>query len=534
MVHVFKPLTILLGLLATSTASAAKAPEFQVPSFDYTRLVSGSTPEEVLAALKQDGIISLQQIPGYSSTRAAYLETAAKCAVAADEVNAEFLLRRTFADGTLRSTIRTVAGQELDVTAVNSTIGTHCPDYASVYQEFTSVLERAVSTLAVALDATGFTTTDGDAKTSSNRQLFGDAVRLDHFHAYEVPVSSRRLADNSSSSTVDDLSLPLHEDDGMFIVFPTPSFFSVSSDSSLVQLASDGEADSGLVIETHDHTRVRPVLHENELVVMVGTGFSQWVKASEALPAVMHGMRMPQVTVNSATERRLRAWFGKMTLLPSYQRMLNTDLSFEEHTNMTSRLLAQDAIANNAFSVGCAPGRKLEASATSECTYKSCTMKSSVSSMDESCDVVCNRSHSTDAATCAADCDCTTSSSSATTCWMLCVKNLDSCDTSLQSCSGQSLVCSSTPTPTTATPATTTATPATTTATPTTTTATPTTTTATPSSTTATPTTTTATPTTTTATPSTTTETPSTTTATPSSSTETPSTTTPSPTSAYC
>lgn len=455
---------LLLSLaLAALTVQAEQAPAFDVPSFDYATLTSGNTPSLVLDALKKDGIITLKNIPAYAATRELYLAEAAACAVAAKDANAQFLLHKELSGGVKRYTISTSSGQDVDTTTLAATEAT-CPGYAQIYGAFTGILERAVASLADTLDATTFTTQDGYANAISTRKLFGEAVRLDHFHAYEAPqtVAGRQL------SATDDLSLPLHEDDGMFIVFPTPAFYKVKSDKSLEAVAAGASAaDSGLVIETHDHKRVRPVLKADEVTVMVGTGFNKWVKTSDRLPAVTHGMQMPTVvsTPLAAKERLLRSWFGKMTLLPSYHRMLS-HMTFEQHANATARFLRQDA-AVDAMTIGCAPGRKLVASATPECSFKDCSTKAGAAAPSEGCSVVCNRNHDGDDALCASSCSCAVSAHRATTCWMLCVKDLDTCVTNDQVCSGQSLVCKATPAPTPAPTTQTPATPAPTTKTPT-------------------------------------------------------------------
>ncbi|KAE9055560.1 hypothetical protein PF010_g32107, partial [Phytophthora fragariae] len=169
-----------------------------------------------------------------------------------------------------------------------------------------------------------------------------DAVRLDHFHAYEAPsVRERRLTSAATStSNEDDLTLELHEDDGMFIVFATPAFYKVSSDgpkSTFEPVSAGGQDDSesGLIIQRRDGQRVRPVLKPDQVTLMVGTGYNRWVATSEQLPAVMHGVRMPAVETTES-QRLLRAWFGKMTLLPSYQRMLK-QMDFGVHANTTAR-----------------------------------------------------------------------------------------------------------------------------------------------------------------------------------------------------
>ncbi|GMF89461.1 unnamed protein product [Phytophthora fragariaefolia] len=107
--------TMLLGLVAMTMAGslptnlADKAPAFVVPNFDYETLSTENTPNDVLVALKKDGTISFTNVPSYAQVRRAYLDSAAACAVSAQEVNTEFLLHKTLSDGTNRYTIILVA-----------------------------------------------------------------------------------------------------------------------------------------------------------------------------------------------------------------------------------------------------------------------------------------------------------------------------------------------------------------------------------------------------------------------------------------
>ncbi|KAJ8566480.1 hypothetical protein ON010_g6642 [Phytophthora cinnamomi] len=397
---------------AVPTNLADKAPAFEVPTFDYETLATGNTPNDVLDALKKDGIISFNNVPSYAQVRRAYLDSAAACAVSAQEANAEFLLYKTLSDGTNRYTISTPSGQAADPNA--ATTHAACPGYSTVYNEFSSLLELVVLNVATTLDATDFTTKDGYGQAVTSRKLMTDAVRLDHFHAYEAPpVRERRLASAANpSSNEDDMTLELHEDDGMFIVFATPAFYKVSSDgtkrySTLESVSAGGKDDSesGLIIQRRDGQRVRPVLKPDQVTLMVGTGYNRWVGTSEQLPAVMHGMRMPEVET-TATQRLLRAWFGKMTLLPSYQRML-AQTDFDEHVNLTSQYVQQGYASDHQL-LGCAPGRHLLASADAECRFKECTAKPGKKKAAEpGCNLICN-SDDFSAAYCNERCNCTT------------------------------------------------------------------------------------------------------------------------------
>ncbi|GLE02640.1 hypothetical protein PINS_up011481 [Pythium insidiosum] len=463
--------SMVLGLAAATGAASVSAsssmsslPAFEIPSFDYASLLQGETPQRVLQALQTDGMVSLKNIPNYAGLRELYLRKAAECAgVQANVARDPFVQRKLFEDGTQRFTISSNAGRELKEqasTAALDEVDAKCPGYRALYEEFSEALEHAVNTFGAALDETAFTATDGH-KAISSRKLVSEAVRLDHFHAYEASAAELGSAESASASEAAhrrlELSLPLHEDHGLFIAMTAPKFFEVTERGELVERRLASAAGTGLMMERPSTgERVRPVMKEDEVVLMMGTGSSRWLKTSHDIPAVMHGMKMPEEMVGVAGRgrRALRAWFGKMTLLPAYQRMLrDSTVLFGTHTNVTTRYLLQNNEAD-LKSVGCAPGRRLAAS-DGMCTVRSCRTKSGETPPDEPCNTICNRSppRSTDRADCAASCTC--SSSSGEICWMLCVPYASGCSPTYQTCSGQNLVCPPTttaPPPTTAPP----------------------------------------------------------------------------------
>ncbi|TMW66666.1 hypothetical protein Poli38472_013978 [Pythium oligandrum] len=443
-------LSAALGLAsATQQANSLSAlPTFDVPAFDYPSIAQGENPARLLQALQTDGIIALRNIPNYANLRERYLRTAAECAgVTANVDHDMFVSRKLFDDGTKRYTISTNAGRELSGSAME--VDTTCPGYRQLYEEFSQTLEHAVNTFGSTLDQTSFTASDGQRSISS-RQLVSDAVRLDHFHAYEaVPSGPASAGVDGIHRQLEELSLPLHEDHGLFIAMSAPKFFDVGADRRLVERELS-ESASGLVIQTASGSRVRPVLKNDEVVIMMGTGASRWLQTSHSIPAVMHGMKMPEGSENGV--RSLRAWFGKMTLLPAYQRMLlSNGVSFEAHSNATTRFLLANQ-EDDLKTVGCATGRRLMAS-EGKCTLRVCKTKSGASAPAEGCSTICNRkNHSPDDETnCTKSCDCSDSSSPAERCWMLCVANLDtnSCPSDKQTCTGQDMTCTvPTPAPT--------------------------------------------------------------------------------------
>ncbi|KAF1781072.1 hypothetical protein JG687_00002049 [Phytophthora cactorum] len=448
-------------------AALEDVPSFTVPSFDYTSLQNGDAPDRMLQALERGGIIALRNIPNYANVRERFLASAVQCAVASEDTDdgARYLSTKQFHDGTRRLTLRAAAGRELmdtDTETLNA-MAANCPGHRELYEEFSSTLERAVDTFASVLDQTEFKMGDGERHVSA-RKLIGDAKRLDHFHAYEAaPASTTSTRRSLSAQEIErDLSLAMHEDHGLFIAMAAPKFFSVSTNENIHERRLTSDA-SGLVIGAAELDEiVRPDLKDDELVLMMGTGASRWLETSHHLPAVMHGMRMPEEMVwddeSTPGQRNLRAWFGKMTLLPSYQRLLETKMDFDEFTNRTTRhLLASGDTNDDLKAIGCAGGRHLVESEGS-CTYSICTLRPGMEKPPTvGCSQACNYHTEFFDAKCEKKCDCTSTTTQADVCWMLCVARLpvNECALEDQQCSGLKIIClpNSTDSNTTATPA---------------------------------------------------------------------------------
>ncbi|KAH7491676.1 hypothetical protein KRP22_002855 [Phytophthora ramorum] len=468
MLRGFKVAFACAVVAAVADAALEDVPSFAVPSFDYGSLQEGDAPGRMLNALERGGVIALKNIPNYANVRERFLQSAVQCAIASENTDEglRYLSTKQFHDGTRRLTLRAAAGRELldtDRDSLNA-MAANCPGHRELYEEFSGTLERAVDSFAAALDQTEFTMGDGERPISA-RKLIGDAKRLDHFHAYEAapgaPSSSRRSL--SAEDIERDLSLAMHEDHGLFIAMAAPKFFSVDAQDGGIRerrLKSDA---SGLVIGAAELDEiVRPELKADELVIMIGTGASRWLETSHHLPAVMHGMRMPEEMVwddqATAGQRNLRAWFGKMTLMPSYQRLLESKMYFDEFTNRTTRHLMATGSADDLKAVGCAGGRHLVESEGS-CTYSICTLKPGVEKPPTvGCNQACNYHTEFFDAKCEKKCDCTGTTTQADVCWMLCVARLpvSTCALEDQECSGLKMICSANATNATTAPAATT------------------------------------------------------------------------------
>lgn len=423
---------ILLALAAAAAVSAATDLDaFEVPAFDFAALHTASP--EVLQALQADGIIALKNIPLYADLRATYLEEATKCALAASVSGENFLQHKTLQDGTERFTISTTSGKEL-ATAADDTRA-RCPGYVNAYRSLSELVELAVAALGKSLDATPFQITSHTSLSGSD--LLTDSVHLDHFHAYEASPSAVARDEEL-------LSLELHTDNGMLIAMTAPKYFDVSATGATVtpKALASTTYESGLLIENRAGKLVKPTLKEDELVLMVGAGFQEWIRTTPSLRAVPHAMKYPRLSAGS--DRLIRAWFGKMMLMSLEERMLNVGMTFGEFAKTTQRyLLGVDDHhmdhESGFASLACPHGRRLHEN-DKACVVKQCFPKPG-KDPELPCSIQCNMSPTSRPGAdriCEENCECTVkpSNTNATYCWMLCVEQLpeDVCGSAGQRC----------------------------------------------------------------------------------------------------
>ncbi|GMF11226.1 unnamed protein product [Phytophthora lilii] len=435
------PFAMLRGLfllLLAPLGAALQPRDFRVPPVDFTQLSSAAGNAhnaDLLAKLQANGIVALQNVPSFAALRKEYFRTAATCAVQAQRKGAEFLLHRQLRDGTNRYTVSLESGRLLTETLDQSPeLLRLCPEYAEIHAAFSAAVELAVANVGSALDATQkfHVVAEQGAVAMTARKLLEESVHLDHFHAYEA---ARNLGDGritDADINVADMSLELHTDNGLMIAMSAPEYFEVQTSGELQHKDTEGK-DAGLFIQLANGDIVRPVLQPDELILMLGSGIDDWIKTSPPLHSVLHGMRYPRtvsvVGGDGQGNKLLRSWFGKMILLEAHQVMDNTGLTFGQYANQTTRyLVQQEAEDHQTFgAVACPPQRHLAASDNS-CSLKICSLKSSASASEltYSCQITCNHDSTSDAASCEKYCDCEASTSSATTCWMLCVENFSS------------------------------------------------------------------------------------------------------------
>lgn len=424
------------ALLAAVAASAACAhDELRVPSIGFHALALGG---DAASALQTHGVVTLAGVPGYASLRREFLRVAAECAWqrrASDTRTG--VLYRQLADGTERFTISAVDG-------VDGLGATDCPEYQQRKQFFGDVVTRALDQFSAAFDASVTATAPGGAKL---REIVSEARMMDHFHAYVPAPHVNTTSCQSTKAELDagarkahtadrdsKFALNMHSDSGLFIAMSAPMFFEVAPGENMLREIANPDPDSGLLIKLEDGSVVRPVQPEDELTVMVGDGFSTWVQLPVKIPAVVHGMLMPQTCLDDT--QVVRSWFGKMVLLSESATMLNTGMEFAAY----SRQLGESVESGSAFpahfaSVACPAQRRLEENA---CSYRVCHPFTPLATREQ-CDFWCN-THTMDpgrdfASDCQKNCVCSHHLVKENTfsCWMSCFETDDMC-TGEQTC----------------------------------------------------------------------------------------------------
>ncbi|KAL0586778.1 hypothetical protein ABG067_003622 [Albugo candida] len=375
------------------------------------------TPQNMLLALERDGILALRNIPNYQRIRDAYFEIATKCVLEAKpEDSQSFVSSKTFGDGTQRATISSEAG--LNLNSAGFLADAACPGYRDRYLDFSRALENAVNTFAQALEKSSFEIYDQD-QLISIREMINEATRLDHFHLYEGTeneVEANPTSNHAHRLSSEELSVSLHEDRGLFIVMASPQFSRASKQGRLNSMQVEPD-DRGLIIQQGDGQFVRPILHDAEIVIMMGTGATEWLRTSHILPPVTHGMKM--LTYPSVSEERVtRAFFGKMILLPLYQRVSPSRFTFAEILNKTYRHVSGIDILEPK-EIGCASSRQLVEAAKPCYVQVSCEAKADFPKTD--CSTICNRNHTDDAEKCKKYCQGCQNGGIGNIVWMQCI-----------------------------------------------------------------------------------------------------------------
>lgn len=458
----------LLCLLAASLASAAAHEALELPAVDFGGLREDGA---LLDKLQRLGTVAVRDIPGYSELRRRYLAAAAACVCAHRSTTGqqEGVLYRVMDDGTERYTMLSLQGER------DPLPDAICPEFHAAKREFSALVERAVEELSAAIDGRiadtyGETQAAFAADAASLSAVVSSGRHMDHFHAYMPRDSDESpfypAADPSSYTS---WTLNMHSDLGVFIAMAPPAYYEVVEDDKQETLRpiENPDPDSGLVIKKPTREIVRPEQRPDDLIVMVGDGFSAWTGLPVSIPAVIHGMVMP-ATCHSRPI--VRAWFGKMVLPSQDFTLRSTNETFGVFTDRVNEYFsdlgthAQRSLSEpeGFASVACS-AMASASSATSmrrlldapTCAYRLCEP---ILNPDykESCSFWCNLARTaTNANNCAKHCRCSQNllSENVFMCWSGCFEFINDCDQHYQTCIGDTndatgyatVNCSSTP-----------------------------------------------------------------------------------------
>jgi len=424
----------------------ANAKEFEVPTLTFDSLVSGEA-ETIVTHLKNTGLVSISDIPDFSNARQEYLLDATQCILIEETKQSSEMVHKMLADGTTRLTFSTRSGPHGIPPALQQ-----CPGYEISLKKLSDIVEKVTMLFAKAIDAntrvekndaSAYNNLVGDVSDSLNEnmtlsQIVESAYHLDHFHTY-IPTERKNSLSQRS------ISVEMHSDAGLFIAMIAPEFF-IKGNGHVQVINNQPILSSGLFIKSHEGDFLNPVLKRDELVFMVGEGFSSWISFAPKLKPVLHGMAMPLMFEGGIPilPGTVRSWYGKMILLPPNFKMKNTNMFFSDYVNATTSYTANPSGTNTKMfsSLACPAGRVLMASDYQSCAVQSCH-STNATKTDAQCNSMCNLQMAPDQANCKKYCSCTPSGKNGTICWMLCIQNLQCYGAGLQRCNHdkQQLTC---------------------------------------------------------------------------------------------
>jgi hypothetical protein len=413
----------------------SNAQPLTLPSFPLSSLKPKDKHfKSILKQVERSGIglFSISNIPQFSTLRKMFFDTASNCIKSQERTFSTKVLKETLLDGTIRKTISAQEGQKTFDESV-------CPQYTEVNNLLTDTIMQVAQSFAVAIDS--ITETQSTHPLESLKDIVNQSVRIDHFHAYSK--SNLKLSTPYNQK----ISLKMHTDAGLFIVMMAPEFY-VNEEDKASQFAVEAEEKSGLFVEDNLGNLRWPKIPRDELIFMIGEGFSSWSIGFDMLRPVVHGMYMPKAFQDGTLfdQSMMRSWYGKMFLPPKNFKMKNTSLDFSDYAIQSTKFVLggqQNALFS---SLACSSGRFLTASVPSECTVQTCHNTSG--SLVDTCNYACNAQMKPQQDACEKWCSCQASAAnSGAVCWMLCVKDLECPANQAQACQvkegkiQQALVC---------------------------------------------------------------------------------------------
>jgi len=305
---------------------------------------SGSR-DTFLDALTEYGIISVKNIPGYDSYKNMALQSLHQCAlessIAKEHVFSDGTIRRTFASNTIpgRGGQQKINHKKYESNA--------CKKFAESSDLLRNSVAEGILAFSMGLNSILDTATpilsteDGSYDFEDVMDMIESGEHLEHFHSYE-----RGMYDDSVN--INDSTIDLHTDQGLFIVF-APALLVPTSSTEMENVVSSKK---DFYIQLQDGSVSFVEFDDDDLVFMLGDGVNQlinpMVKNKDVkLRATPHGLVMSEVN-------KARVWYGRMVLPP-------TDAVHPEHKltfgylrhRMIEESLSGDSNQKEMLGIGC-------------------------------------------------------------------------------------------------------------------------------------------------------------------------------------
>eukprot|EP00586_Coscinodiscus_wailesii_P012615 CAMPEP_0172514168 /NCGR_PEP_ID=MMETSP1066-20121228/257814_1 /TAXON_ID=671091 /ORGANISM="Coscinodiscus wailesii, Strain CCMP2513" /LENGTH=421 /DNA_ID=CAMNT_0013294719 /DNA_START=82 /DNA_END=1344 /DNA_ORIENTATION=- len=256
-------------------------------------------------ALSEYGIISIKDIGGFSENKRQtliHLHECAKYSAATKE--------HTFHDGTVRLTMatHTIPGgdgqQEIHHGALDSEA---CAEFTNASDKLRKNVHEAVGAFSERLgsilnvESPLLSTKDNAHDYDTFEDVVKNGEHLEHFHSYQ-----RESIDSKSVDTIE-----MHTDQGVFIAFAP----ALMVDTTAVSETTEPKGD--FYIGLKDGSTALVDLEENDLVIMLGDGFNQFINPKVEEGGVVLRATPHMLDMRSHSNDEARVWYGLMVLPPA-------------------------------------------------------------------------------------------------------------------------------------------------------------------------------------------------------------------------
>jgi len=348
-----RSLAMWRNLIVLAAWGLVDAGVLQPATVPFADLADGARAAAVVGkALREDGLIQISGIPGYSELRKAALTAAHACIEESPRARAH-----TFVDGTVRRTLMAASSIAFGERPIeHGSAAEACRALERSLQMLRQTVGEAADVFAKSLDAVLGPGAGASAQVlrqrgegSSGYSTLAAAVRaggrIETFHTYKVQ-------DTSLAHAEEHTLMDFHVDTGLFIAF-APAM--MVNDAALPQASASSGA---FVIRTQTGQEMDVALHEDALVLVLGEGANE-LRPGAPLHAPIHTFRMPR-----GPSELHRVWFGMMQLPPEDHMMQlplddaedEEDLTFDEIRQQTARAASLSGAEQEAvLALGSAP-----------------------------------------------------------------------------------------------------------------------------------------------------------------------------------